>query len=304
MTDVFIYLSFKPRHTSKRIARVYSSLKRYIPDLDFHVVTFDAAADQGRRQQTFDNIVVPHTIYNADSLGSLEYPHRPTKGNFSLTARGYVDLPVILFWLDNMKYRRFWVMEDDVEYTGDFGAFIKEIDETNSNIGLACTHLRKLPDDWNYTYMFSSGTDVLPPTMLKRVCFLPFFCITGAALSAIHSAYMRGWTGYNEMSWAIILDFAGIPIRDIGGNGPYVAPEDRNLRYIDKSNEDFQKLGSFGTLNIRLFPGRERNILWHPIKKPRAFIKAEAKRLISIFHWYRKKIIYRLMDRITLGTQA
>ena len=216
MTDAFIYLSFKPRHTSKQMARVYSSLKRYVPHIDFHVVTFDAAADQGGRHETFDNIVVPHTTYNADSSASLEYPNRPTKGNFSLTARGYVDLPIILFWRDNVDYSRFWVMEDDVEYTGDFGAFIKEIDETNSNSGLACTHLRKLPDDWDYTDMFSSGTDVLPPTMLKRVCFLPFFCITSAALSAIHSAYMRGWAGYNEMSWAIILDLPGFPFGTLG----------------------------------------------------------------------------------------
>lgn len=69
---------------------------------------------------------------------------------------------------------------------------------------------------------------------------------------------MRGWAGYNEMSWPMILDFSGIPIRDIGGNGPYVAAEDRNRRYIDKSRDDFDKLGSFGTLNIRLFPGKRR----------------------------------------------
>ena len=286
MRDAFIYLSYKPHDTSKRIARVYNSLRKHVPHLDFHVVTFDAAAEQGRREETFDNIVLPHTIYNADSLGSLEYPNRPTKGNFSLTARGYVDLPIILFWLNNVDYSRFWVMEDDVEYTGDFGAFIKGIGKTNSNAGLACTHLRKLPDDWDYIYMFSSGTDILPPDMLKRVCFLPFFCITAAALSAIHSAYMRGWAGYNEMSWAMILDFAGIPIRDIGGNGPYVAPEDRDRHYIDRSPDDFRKLGSFGTLQIRLIPGRERNVLWHPIKTLPNWITMKRKRFLSIWAYY------------------
>src|SRR5205823_1120683 len=174
--------------------------------------------------------------------------------------------PIILFWLDNESYQKFWVMEDDVEYTGDFGALISELDNTFSGPGLACTHIRNLPDNWDYEHMFSTGQDTWPSTMQKRVCFLPFFCITRAALSTIHKAYIRGWAGYHEMTWATILDFANIPIRDIGGNGPYVTPEDRGRRYIDDSRDNFEKRGSFGTLNIRMLPGRQKNILWHPVK--------------------------------------
>jgi hypothetical protein len=97
---------------------------------------------------------------------------------------------------------------------------------------------------------------------------------------------MRGWAGYNEMSWAMILDFAGIPIRDIGGNGPYVAPEDRDQHYIDRSPDDFRKLGSFGTLQIRLIPGRERDVLWHPIKTFPNWITMKRKRFLSIWAYY------------------
>ncbi len=177
-------------------------------------------------------------------------------------------------------------MEDDVEYTGHFGALIKDINENSSNAELACTHLRKLPDDWDYIYMFSSGADIIPESMPKRVCFLPFFYVTSTALSAIHSAYMRGWAGYNEMSWAVILDFNGIPIRDIGGNGPYVAPEDRDRYYIDRSPNNFDKRGSFGTLKIRLSPGRERDVLWHPVKTLPNWVTMRRKRFISVSKYY------------------
>jgi hypothetical protein len=293
MRDALIYPSYKPHNTARKIARVHNSLKAYAIDIDFHVVTFDAASSERVHQAEFDGIAVPHTIYNNDSLLSLNYPNRTASRGQGLTANGFVDIPVILFWLNNPIYGKFWVMEDDVEYTGDFGVLVKEIDETNGNCGLACTHLRKLPDDWNYTYMFSTGEDTISPAVPKRVCFLAFFCITNDALSMIHSAYMRGWAGYNEMTWATILDFAGIPIRDIGGNGPYVAPLDRNRRYIDKSKDDFQKLGSFGTLTVRIFPGKEKNILWHPVKTPMNFLKTSIRRVISIFQWYRDRLITR-----------
>jgi hypothetical protein len=135
--------------------------------------------------------------------------------------------------------------------------------------------------------MFSTGLDTWPSTMQKRVCFLPFFCITRAALTTIHNAYIRGWGGYHEMTWATILDYANIPIRDIGGNGPYVTPEDRGRRYIDNSRDNFEKRGSFGTLNIRMLPGRHKNILWHPVKTPRNFFRMRIKRGISLYNWYK-----------------
>jgi hypothetical protein len=181
MRQAFIYLAHKPDATANRIARVYGSLKRYVPTIDFHIVTFDATSEEGVCKRRFANVFVPHTIYNLKSLRSLNYPGRPTNGEFSLTARGYVDLPIILFWLNNKNYSSLWVMEDDVEYTGEFGDLIKELNETNTDIGLACTHLRKVPDDWDYIHMFSSGADVMPPGMQRRVCFLPSFFITADA---------------------------------------------------------------------------------------------------------------------------
>lgn len=125
--------------------------------------------------------------------------------------------------------------------------------------------------------------------MPRRVCFLPFFGVSAEALTAIDAAYRRGWNGHNEMTWAMILDHAGIPIRDIGGAGPYVAADDRNRCYLDLSPNDFSKYGSFGTMRIRLFPGRARNILWHPVKTPRNWVRMNRKRLKSIVGWYRRK---------------
>lgn len=289
--DVFIYLTRNPAATRRRIVRFYHSLKAQVQDIDFHIVTYDAKANADTKELSlFDRISMLHTTYNARSLYSLSYPNRPNKDFTTLTRLGYADLPVLLFWRDHRNYRNFWVMEDDVEYTGQLGLLVKQIMERNGGVGLACTHLRKLPLHWEYIDIFSSGSDTLPRDMVKRVCFLPFFCVSNEALSAIDSAYARGWTGYNEMTWPMILDFSGVRIRDIGGNGPYTASHDWGTRYIDRSADNFSKLGSFGTMHIRLFRGRERDVLWHPVKRPGAFVKMRTKRVISIYRWYKLRL--------------
>lgn len=291
--DVFVYLSHKPLATSARIAKFKQSIQRFMPSMDFVIVTFDIFVEEERRIFNSGDFCIPHFLYNVESLERLPYPNKVPRSQFgpdTFLHQGCADLPVLLFWLENDQYSNIWVCEDDVEYTGELGSLINTICAEGADFGLACTHVRRLPPDWDYIPLFSCGNEDISKNQM-RVCFLPFFCINHAALAAIDAAYRRGWSGYNEMAWAVILDHAGIHIRDIGGNGPYVAPEDRGKCYIDNSPDSFEKLGSFGTIRIRLFPGRGEDILWHPVKTPRAWLRQTGKRLKSIWLWYKKKLL-------------
>jgi hypothetical protein len=86
--------------------------------------------------------------------------------------------------------------------------------------------------------------------------------------------------------WATILKHAGMDVVDFGGNGKYVADEDRNKHYYGLPNDGFQKNGSFGTMNIRLFAGRRKDVLWHPIKPPKVWVRQNYKRVVSIAKWH------------------
>jgi hypothetical protein len=90
--------------------------------------------------------------------------------------------------------------------------------------------------------------------------------------------------------WATILKHAGMQVVDIGGNGKYVAEEDRNKRYYGLPNDGFEKNGSFGTMNIRLRAGRRKDVLWHPIKPFPAWVRQNRKRLISTVQWQLAKL--------------
>jgi hypothetical protein len=288
---VFLYLSGAPKKTTRKIERFYKSIKSAYKSAEFRVVSYTENSKAGTFELEVRDFSIIHHIYNRESLRGLNYPSRVSHGRFNFTHDGCVDLPIILFWRDNPDFDRYWVSEDDVEYTGDIGSLLRWLDRTDEGAELSCTHVRLVPDNWNYLHTFSSGDDRLSDEMPRRVCFLPFFCVSPKALAAIDTAYKRGWAGYNEMTWAIILDYAGMSIRDIGGAGPYVAKEYHNCCYIDRSPNDFSKRGSFGTLRIRLFPGRSRNMLWHPVKTPSAWVRMTRRRLKSIFLWYRAQAI-------------
>jgi hypothetical protein len=278
--NVLIYYSYRPSATVHKITKFYRSLQNFAPNIDFRIVTYDSGSDAGTRTVRIGDVEFRQNVYNLSSLRRLNYP--AIAANSSFRFKLHVDIPILAFWRDHPQYRRYWVIEDDVEYTGELGSLIEKLGATSGNGELLCTHLRLLPVDWDYISLFTTGSDSLPEDRRLRVCFLPFFCASAAALAAIDGAYTRGWNGLYEMLWPAVLDFAGLPIRDIGGRGPFVAPEDRNQRYIDNSPDDYEKRGSFGTLHIRLAPGREQDTLWHPIKTFPNWVVMRRKRLLSI----------------------
>jgi len=282
--DAFVYLSRNPSKTARRISKLHASLSNAMPSIDFHIAGYDRAGQAKTSTLRIGAAEIPCTIYNLASALAIGYPAKVPGPWFNLIP-GNCDIPILLFWREHPEYRRIWVIEDDVEYTGDFGNLVKTLSETNAGADLACTHLRVLPGNWANAHMFATGRDTLPENFAHRVCFLPFFCITDRALEAIDAAYRRGWAGHHEMTWPALLDLAGMRIRDIGGSGPFVAPEDRDQRYIDRSPGDFSKNGSFGTMNFRPFPGLRKNVLWHPVKPIPTWLFRRRKRFTSLLRW-------------------
>jgi hypothetical protein len=39
-------------------------------------------------------------------------------------------------------------------------------------------------------------------------------------------------------------------------------------------------------MNIRLFAGRRKDVLWHPIKPPKVWVRQNYKRVVSIAKWH------------------
>lgn len=283
--NVFLYFAFRPEKTLARAARYARQIAGACPDFDFIVLTYDASLEAQKASVALGGLQVARMIYGKNAAQLLPYPNK-VGPEFHLKPLN-CDIPVLLFWKDHPDYERYWVCEDDVEYSGDIGGLIRDLQKLEAD--LLVTHLRRLPDDWDYISRFRGGGNVPPVPANCRVGFLPFHAATNRALAAIDLAYRDGWAGQHEMTWPAILDCAQLSVVDIGGNGPYVAEGLRGKHYIDLSPRDYQKLGSFGTKRIRLGVGREPEILWHPVKTIPDWARMSIKRGISMSKWLWKK---------------
>jgi hypothetical protein len=223
-----------------------------------------------------------HYVFSEDAVDTLAYPIKGAARPFRLIP-GNCDLMALLARKAAPQYAQYWVIEDDVEYSGDPYELLASLDGRRGD--LLATHLAHGYDGWTYASMLRSpGGDVKPAD--TWLIFLTFFRISGEALDTIDRYYRDGWSGHSENMWATILKHAGMEVVDFGGNGKYVAEEDRNKRYYGLPNDGFQKNGSFGTMNIRLFAGRRKDVLWHPIKPPKVWVRQNYKRVVSIAKWH------------------
>lgn len=282
--EILLYYTTAPQKMKWRLLKFHDSVMRSGGGFDFAVISFIEDATEQTIEHNIDGRKIRQYIYGRNTIPCLGYPQKGNAKPFRLIP-GNTDLCVLRFWRAHPDYDRYWVMEDDVEYSGDPAPLFKSLRDMDGD--LLATHVAKWFPEWDYSSSFKSGSSTLAPEDLW-LCFLPFFAIKPASLSIIDQRYKEGWDGHNEMTWPTILKHSGCQIVDIGGSGPYVAPENRNKYYLGGGQPKFAKGGSFGTLNIRLFPGSASNILWHPVKPFRIWIKQNIKRLRSMAEWTAK----------------
>lgn len=288
--EIMLYFSANPGRNWTRLSKFHDGFLSAGKKREFAVIGFDP---HGRERILLHDVGgrnVHQFVYGIDSLAALAYP-RKIAVPFRLKP-GNCDIPVLLFWHANRNRARYWVMEDDVEYSGDPAKLFEDLESAHAD--LMATHLHNCHSDWDYFSRFRSAGKVLAPEDI-RLCFLPFFSISGRALEVIDACYRDGWDGHHEMTWPTILKSHGMSILDIGGQGPYVTEAYRGRHYLGTPGDGFQKRGSFGTLNIRLRAGRMPNVLWHPVKPFMAWYPQQIKRMASIFSWYRSAIKDRLV---------
>jgi hypothetical protein len=279
--QILLFQTTDPTKVKKRLLRFREAFLRLGPDCEFALVSYIPGIRTEIRKVVLDGVHIDHYVFGVDAVTALGYPNKGSARPFKLIP-GNCDLIAIMFRKVAPQYAQYWVIEDDVEYSGDAHQLLNGLNGRPGD--LLATHLAHGYDDWSYSWMLRSPEGNIKPADSWLV-FLTFFRISGASLDTIDRYYAEGWTGHSENTWATILKHAGMEVVDIGGNGAYVADEDRNQRYYGLPNDGFQKNGSFGTMNIRLFAGRRKNVLWHPIKEPKAWVRQTSKRFVSILKW-------------------
>lgn len=167
---------------------------------------------------------------------------------------GHGHTPIILFAQRHPEYDRFWVIEYDVHFAGDWRTFFEHTEQESAD--LLTTRVRAYWDepDWDWWHSLRHPTETVPLTA-RVASFNPIYRISRAALSHLDKAHRAGWTGHNEVFLPTLLLEGGFRVADLCGTGPYGA----------QISDPLYRLRT-----MRWRPPRwstpEPNMLYHPVK--------------------------------------
>ena len=219
--------------------------------------------DQTNGAFPIDHITAALGITCAQVTRLLPYRKKHSQHPGTFWSRN-IDLPLMWFFHENPGYERYWVMEYDVRFTGQWMDFFRHFAPSRSDL-LASTlfdySFRPGWDNWSTL----KSPERVPEQERVRALF-PLYRISNAALRALHEAYCAGWSGHYEVTIPTILKRRGFTLEDFGGDGSYVAAENHNRFYRNSPGIAGLAPGTFTVAPNQISADYPPSMLWHPIK--------------------------------------
>lgn len=200
------------------------------------------------------------------ALHAMPYPERCIQRQ--TTPAEAADLLQLLFWQTHPEFEHYWFIEYDVEYCGDWGVLFNHFRASEAD--LLATKIVPLKQTPRKAHVLEPSLR-LPPALIGRsadtiLAFFPICRLSSAAFRCIDTRYREGTAGHFEMTLATCCFLDGLAIEDIGGNGPFVRPHNRNRFYFCTPGSFSHSPGNFVFRPVMRHTLNRRNTLWHPIK--------------------------------------
>ena len=237
-------------------------------------------------------------------MRSLDYPGKSASALRSSTSAGDahhrsfniqpgdVELPALHFFHCFPDYDFYWVIEYDVRFSGSWRAFFEA--HVSNPADLLGTTLTRRPDIVNWYHWPSLNLADLAITEKEHIRgFFPIYRLSQRGLRILDQAYRRGVTGHFEALFPTILSNAGAVIEDIGGDGEFVRPENKNRFYRNTPSAAWLAPGTFVFRPAIETIGAEPDMLWHPVKEI-----SHRQRLKQKFVLYAKRPVTRAMSGV------
>lgn len=213
---------------------------------------------------------VPTRAYVESELRALPYP-----GKLALfkpnDQRGNCDLVPMRFFQDQPDYERYWIIENDVRFGGDWSTLFAELAASDADLLATTTQTHSDNPDWSLWHTLATGGEEIP--LEHRVKgFIPFGRVSRRLFQACDARYREGWRGHTEVLWPTIAIKAGLRVEDIGGNGPFTPSERRGRHYYNTPHHWSLFPGTFvfrPAFSDRYLAGPKSQFpgwLWHPVR--------------------------------------
>ncbi|MDA8231075.1 MAG: hypothetical protein M0006_07030 [Magnetospirillum sp.] len=200
--------------------------------------------------------------FDAADIRGLGFPYKGRR----LSARD-VELFAMWFARRRPEYERYWVLEYDVDFSGQWRTLFDAFAGSPADLLATTVHRYGVNPEWeNWETVRTPAGRPLPSGLLRA--FLPCYRISRRGIEALMGAYDNGWRGHYEATVPTILEGAGLIIEDMGGDGEFVAVGNRNRFYTNTPARNALSPGTFVFRPVRETMGAEPDRLWHPVKPP------------------------------------
>ncbi|MGG5808739.1 hypothetical protein [Falsiroseomonas sp. CW058] len=217
---------------------------------------------------------VPHHLVRTDELRAMPYPRKTADADWTgrpweMWGGGHCDLIALHGMLAHPGFDRYWVMEYDVAFTGDWGRFFAAFEGSDADLLTTCIRERADDPAWVCWPSLQGGAHGDAAQAFATAAFLPLWRVSARLVAAMDAAYRDGYGGHVEASWSSLARARGMKLEDIGGDGPFVAEGNRRRFYTASPSTALQFYLAPGTFFAKPHmyrPGRRRDTLWHPVK--------------------------------------
>jgi hypothetical protein len=178
---------------------------------------------------------------------------------------GNCIFPMLLYARHN-PYDYLWRVEYDARFSGDWNLFFHSFADNQSDLLGTTIYRHNFRPNWNWWRSLKAPVGKLDKKSLLRG-FFPVFRLSKKASEILENSYIEGWRGHDEVSIPTILNYYGCSIEDIGGDGEFVKPNNRNRFYTNTPGSPGLAPGTFvyypHPCNYPDIP----NMLYHPVKE-------------------------------------
>ena len=220
--------------------------------------------DQTNGSYPLDGIAPqPLVVTSTELETALPYPRKNAQHPGTLWPNN-IDLPLMKAFADGPEHPYYWMIEYDVRYSGAWPDFFKAFDDNNSDLLATTMFDHAFRPSWGHWDTFEAP-EFIPLSNRVRAT-LSLYRLTNRAVRVVDEAYRRGVSGHYEVAIPTVLKQAGLTIEDIGGDGAYVGPGNRNRFYTNSPETPGLAPGTFVLHAEGMIKEDLPNMLWNPFK--------------------------------------
>ena len=204
MSQLPTVLLFQTHFFDRGAARLFERLRRQCPPHFECVVLMHVPAGTPKPRRL---AAVPHHFVSTPEIRALDYPRKTadrdwTGRSWEFWGGGHSDLVPMHFYNAYPHFARYWVIEYDVRFTGNWRTLFDAFEDSGSDF--LSTSIRRRRDNPVWVN-WESVQGPAPESEIERhrvAVFPPIFRANQAAMARMDAAYRAGWGGHLEAAWA------------------------------------------------------------------------------------------------------